>query len=356
MDLKTTDKFRVIAPARADLAGGTLDLWPLYCLIPNSLTLNIALDLFASVDFEVLESSTFKINLKNPRDSFQHTGFNFAIESIPESLKFPAFVIKNFFEAQGVTPALELRVQVNSSIPIGSGLGGSSTLLVALGRGLCRVATDFAEQGWQWRFLDWAKDTEAAFLKVPTGTQDYLAALFGGLHGYEHRLGKIEQSSFHPQVFQELNQRIVVVFSGEKHHSGLSNWEVYKKAVEGDSQVLTGLSEIAGVARNLEREFQKENIQWSEVGKCLDNEWVLRRKTFNVSTPTLEQVIRELRNFDILGLKVCGAAQGGSLLALVEPQKRPTVVEKIKKAGLQVVSTQATQSGVSIQDTSNDVD
>lgn len=357
--MKSVDKFRVVAPCRADLAGGTLDLWPLYCFIPSSLTLNVALDLFATVDFEVFESSQFSVTLKTKTDQFQISNFKSELDlsPIPESLKFPAFVVSQFVSLQRQIPRVSLVVELGSAVPVGSGLGGSSTLLVALGRGLSRVFSEFIEQGWQWRFLNWAKDAEAAFLKVPTGTQDYLAAIFGGLHGFEFLPGRIEPTYFSNTVFQELNERMLIVFSGEKHQSGLSNWEVYKKAVEGDPDVVKGLKGIASVAHKLDAAFRKEKTDWAQVGELLNEEWVLRKSTFRVSTPTLDNSISLAQGLPgVLGVKVCGAAQGGSFVLIIEPSKKNSAIEKLKKSNLQVLPTQATLMGVTIRDVHTDVD
>ena len=356
--MKCIDKFRVTAPARADLAGGTLDLWPLTCLVSNPQTINIAIDLLATADFEVVENPILEVQLRSGLET--HTSRKFGLDldlnAIPNALRFPSFVINQFLMAQDRNTPRLIRINLGSMIPMGSGLGGSSTLLIALARGLCRIYGEYLEQGWQWRFVHWAKDTEAAFLRMPTGTQDYLAALFGGLCSYEFQMGKIHQTIFPSKVFQEFKKRLLVVFSGEKHHSGLSNWEVYKKAVDGNQTVLSGLQNISNIAQRLSSELKKESIHWPEIGRLLDEEWKVRQATFEVSTPTLEAVIQEIRKSGVLGVKVCGAAQGGSLVAIVEPSLRSEVAEKLKKAKLQLLSTEPTPTGVSIEDLSSDMD
>ena len=60
-----TEKFTVSAPTRADLAGGTLDLWPLYCLFGSSKTINVALNLNAICYFESKPSATQLIEIHN---------------------------------------------------------------------------------------------------------------------------------------------------------------------------------------------------------------------------------------------------------------------------------------------------
>jgi len=356
--LKLLDKFRSIAPARADLAGGTLDLWPLYCLVPGSATLNVALDLFASADFEVWENPHFILELKSGKEAYSLNrleGVDF-LNQAPLSLRFPLFVVRELLKQQEVLPSISLKIQFSSPVPVGSGLGGSSTLLVALARGLCRVCSDYLEQGWQWRFLSWAKDTEASFLKLPTGTQDYLAAIFGGLHGYRFQFGAIQQTHYSQKVFKELNERILIVFSGEKHHSGLSNWEVYQRAIAADPKVLNGLERIAGVASFLDKALREEKVDWNQVGKLLSEEWRIRKETFSVSTPQLDQMVSQIENAGILGVKVCGAAQGGSLLALVSPENKASVLLALQKYKLNILPCQATQTGVSLHDSSYDPD
>lgn len=356
--MKILDKFRSIAPARADLAGGTLDLWPLYCLVPGSSTINVALDLFASADFEVWESPSFQLEIRTGKEVYflNRLDSDVFLSEAPPSLRFPLFLLRQFLLLQETLPPVSLKIQFSSPVPVGSGLGGSSTLLVALARGLCRVCSDFLEQGWQWRFLNWAKDTEAAFLKLPTGTQDYLAAIFGGLHGYRFQAGVINQTHFSSKVFNELNERMLVVFSGEKHHSGLSNWEVYQRAISSDAKVLGGLERIAAVANFLDRTLRQEKVDWAQVGKLLSEEWQVRKETFSVSTPQLDQIISQVESLGVLGVKVCGAAQGGSLLALVSPEKKASVQLALQKSKLSVLPCQATQTGVSLHDSSYDPD
>lgn len=352
------DKFRVMAPCRADLAGGTLDLWPLYCLVPGAQTINIALDLYATADFEIHQSKNFQVEIQNHQEKCQLLDIKTVADfkAIPPALKFPAFVTNQFFLSQGKFPPVSVTIRFASSVPVGSGLGGSSTLLVALGRGLSRLCQSFHEQGWQWRFLDWAKDTEAAFLRVPTGTQDYLAAIFGGLHGYQFQSGKINQTVFEASVFNELRKRLIVIFSGEKHQSGLSNWEVYKKAVDGDETILTGLGQISSISQTLDQSLRAEQVSWSSVGKLLEEEWRVRKSTFRVSTPALDQAVELVKKTGVLGVKVCGAAQGGSFIALVDPDQKKSIIEKLLENNLQVLATEPTQNGVSIHDNSLDMD
>ena len=111
------------APARVDLAGGTLDLWPLHVLHPGSFTVNLAISLKASCRvsagdgrFRVFSSAT---------------GFE-KIAAGPAELLADrrTALVGSLLEALEIRTPLE--IAFSSDVPFGSGLGGSSALTVAL--------------------------------------------------------------------------------------------------------------------------------------------------------------------------------------------------------------------------------
>jgi D-glycero-alpha-D-manno-heptose-7-phosphate kinase len=344
-------RFTVTAPTRVDLAGGTLDLWPLYCITENAKTINLALDLFAEARFEYVAADKFSLEVRGPSGA-QHT----LVTPLPVSecrkldpaIRFPVAVVSAYLATRKDFPTIKITLTWKTSVPMGSGLGGSSTLGVALLRGISRIFGDFTDTGWQWQMLHTIRDIEAAFLEMPTGTQDYLAALFGGLSCFESRAGEIVHTTYRSNVFEALSARTLVLFSGEQHHSGKSNWEVYKGAVEKDRSVTQGLFAIRAIAETLDAELRTTEVDWKKVGQLLTDEWSVRRTLFNVSTPGLDKLLAKLAKKTILGAKVCGAAAGGSLLVLVEPDKREALAAEIEAEGIQVLKTKPVPRGVGI--------
>ncbi|MBI1860254.1 MAG: hypothetical protein HYR96_04970 [Deltaproteobacteria bacterium] len=344
--------FKVSSPTRVDLAGGTGDLWPLYCLLPHSAkTINLALTLAQQVTFEWIEAREFSMRvfsgaasaeLKTPLERAQ-------LPLVRPELQFPVFVLSEALrEATGI-PKIALQVHLQSEVPVGSGLGGSSALCVALTRGITRIIGGFSEQGWQWAMLPWVRDVEARFLQTATGTQDYLAALFGGLSCFISKLGGIERSAYPEETATAVAERMVVVFSGQMHQSGLSNWEIFKKALEGDKEILKGLSAINDVAGSLDRELRLARHDWKAIGQLLNAEWRVRRELFRVNTPRLDELIGFLQQQSILGAKVCGAAAGGSILILCEPIQRARLKESCEKKSVRILDCHTSSEGVSIR-------
>lgn len=345
--------FVVKAPTRADLAGGTLDLWPLYCFVEGARTVNVALDLYAKASFRSQPDTHFSFELSNGKSApllLDRLVKREELDALPHEYRFAAFVVSQYLREREELPMMRLDIHWDTSVPVGSGLGGSSTLCVVLARGISRIFGDYIEQGWQWKMLEWVRDVEAAFLGMPTGTQDYLAALFGGLRSYSSSLGGHDELAYSSSVLDRLGQRMLILFSGEQHNSGLSNWEIYKKAIEGDVATMSGLRGIAQIANDLDNELRSGNLDlaWPSIGQLLSEEWKIRKELFGVHTPRLEAMVDFLMSQKVLGVKVCGAAQGGSLLALVAPEQRDKVAELCRGKGITVLSTQPVRRGVHV--------
>lgn len=336
--------FEVIAPTRVDLAGGTLDLWPLFTLFPQCKTINAAIDLNAHVKFHWSPDAENGVSVHSPTGEVYHS---FDEAHAPASIKFPLYLLNRFIGQHGSWKG-HLSLNIKTTAPLRSGLGGSSTLCVALVKGLQQIYALPEESYWRFMQLHWCKDAEAGFLKTPTGTQDYLAALFGSLRCYTYSPGSLSENGYSQSAVLGFKEHMLVLFSGEMHHSGLSNWEIYKNAIEGKEGMVEGLNQIRLIADEVDTELKSETPSWSVVGKLLSREWETRRNVFKVQTPRLDEIVTFLKKQKILGVKVCGAASGGSLLALVEPAHRDTVKSSAEKAGIQVLATTLQEDGVKI--------
>ncbi len=297
----------VFAPARADLAGGTLDLWPLYCLHPGALVVSTALGEGARVR-AWRGAAPGKVRLCGPGGA--------AVELRPEhaSHHLAAAVVFALLPEGGIA------VEVSEQLPVGSGLGGSSVLAVALARaclaleGRRAVAT---------RLVALLKDVEAGVLQAPTGCQDYYPALLGGTLAI--RLapgGEVVQRL--PRRHRWVGRRLTVIDTGISHHSGMVNWEVYRRRVDGDAQTVSALAAIAEAAR----ECLLALLAGDEgaVGRAIAAEWDARLKLApQVSSLELEGVIEAGLGAGAWAGKACGAGGGGSVLLWSAPQQREQV-------------------------------
>jgi D-glycero-alpha-D-manno-heptose-7-phosphate kinase len=322
----------------------------LSAVVGNIRTINAAIDCHSYVSFEVSESNQLNWEIESGREIFRTQGSLVDLTKVPSLLKFPVHLCYEFFQSGEIESPKTIKIKINSEIPMGSGLGGSSVLAVAMVRGLWESASVKLSNHWEWKLLNWVKDAEARFLRTATGTQDYLAALFGDLHCYHSKLGEITKEDYNPKISSELSERMVVLFSGETHHSGMSNWEIFKKALDKDLDIISGFKKIINLGEEINNELSGRT-SWKKVGELISEEWNIRKDTFKVGTPKLDQIVDFLfKQTGVLGVKVCGAAQGGSLLVLAEPQNVSNLVKACETEKIHIVTKKLSHEGVVLMD------
>ena len=221
------------APTRIDLAGGTLDIWPLNLFFGNAPTLNAAIDLYATVELIprkdkriVLRSHDLKLE-----DSFS------SLNVLPE--KHPLELLTR--TVKFYAPKSGLEISTNCQAPQGSGIGGSSALSIALHGALNKfIGTRYNKQ----EMIEIARNIETQVIGVPAGYQDYFPAMFGGVRSVNPGFIGIDTETL-PVKPKELSQHVVLCYTGKPRNSGINNWEVTKKALDGDSNCLLYTSDAA---------------------------------------------------------------------------------------------------------------
>lgn len=154
------------AAARVDLAGGSLDLWPIGLIVGGSSTVNVAISLAATVELT-------RTRERGLRLISEELGADYRWR--PASPPGPLPLAESFCSACGVTDGW--RVVTRSDVPQGSGLGGSSAMSVALLLALNAAAGLEMEDA---AAVALCRDLEAVNLKIPTGVQDFWPAFREG--------------------------------------------------------------------------------------------------------------------------------------------------------------------------------
>src|SRR5574341_2177843 len=157
------------APTRIDLAGGTLDIWPLYLFVEEAITINVAINLYATAKLEPLTGAEIQIVSKD-QNAVQQAS---QLSALPYdgNLSLLSRLIKHFAPQRG------FRLETDCMAPAGSGLGGSSSLAIAA----CGVLNEFTQKGYSSEHLIGVDLGGGGKVKrIPTGEQDYYAAVYGG--------------------------------------------------------------------------------------------------------------------------------------------------------------------------------
>src|SRR5919205_731875 len=216
------------APVRADLAGGTLDLWPLYLFHPGARTVNVAISFYAESEVcELGDKAAIEIDLTDQQYEQRYESLH-DLAADPKAALIHRAV--EHFHLTGV------RITTRTDAPRGSGLGGSSALAITLVRALSEIAGQPVD-GEDLIFL--VRDLETRLLGVPAGIQDYYPAVFGGLGSLHLNPGRPTRHPLQISV-QDLAAHMLLHYTGIAHFSGTNNWEMYKRQVEGKKKVQKG--------------------------------------------------------------------------------------------------------------------
>jgi D-glycero-alpha-D-manno-heptose-7-phosphate kinase len=327
------------APTRIDLAGGTLDIWPLYLFHQPAFTLNCAISLYASCTLETHKTSkSIRLISLDTKKREEFSSWRALADSSRYRLPLLAQFAKHFRQPLGLT------ITTDSQAPAGAGISGSSALAVALAAAFDRLTRLGASR------VDWihlSRDIECVVLGVTTGTQDHYPAAFGGASLISFDLGGEHRSELGADV-GEIEKRLVLCYTGKPRRSGINNWKIVKAHIDGDRRVWRNLEKIAQVAREMPASIRAGN--WNEAGRLLREEWNYRRRNLpTISTPTVDRIIARARKAGALGGKVCGAGGGGCVALLIEPGARARVEEAATAAGGQVLPIRIDRQGVRLR-------
>lgn len=322
----TTESWRV--PVRVDFAGGTLDLWPIYAMMGGCVTVNAAVDLWISLE----------IARKGPGHRLQSRdlGIDLAFETWPEAPPPGLSWAWRVLSASGRPPA---SVCIHSPVPQGSGLGVSSSL----GVGLLGAAThEEAGEGLASKIQN-LRDLESMELQTPAGWQDYYPAALGGalaLH-WDGPAPRWERLEPHPDLLADL----VVFYTGKPHHSGLTNWEAYKRFIEGDARTRQSLADIREIARAMAQALPSDP---AAVAELLEREG---RARVGLSPAVETDAMRAVRDRGRRegwygGMKPCGAGGGGCCLLVVKDGRRQAAEAALGDMGLPPLALQITPKGL----------
>jgi D-glycero-alpha-D-manno-heptose-7-phosphate kinase len=334
------------APTRVDLAGGTVDLWPLYLLLDRPLTVNAAIDLDAAATIERVEGSGLDIR-SHDRDAACRlpagTGLSEALASSPADL---AFVVRLALHHLGGTVpdgAPGLRITTDCRAPAGSGLGGSSTLGIALSAALARYTGGGLDPD---RLLRVTRGIETQVLAIPTGEQDYHPAINGGVLALNYSVEGTRVERLRVDT-EALGARTLLVYTGLSRNSGISNWDIFKRHLDGETRVREALQSISDAAHDMRAALEAGD--WQGAAAALDREWQARQRLSPaVTNARIDALIAEARAAGALAGKVCGAGGGGCVLLWVRESSRAVVESRLRGHGVELLPFRYVGQGVQV--------
>jgi D-glycero-alpha-D-manno-heptose-7-phosphate kinase len=323
---------------RVDLVGGTLDIEPINLIIKNVVTLNVATGLKATATLIKTDFDGVEIISKDYNKSYKYPSADLTEDRVVYSREFQemTFVLQ-ILRLFNITK--NLRLELSSGAPAGSGLGGSSAMGVTLYKALCHfTGTSYERDTAVLR----VKSVESRILNQGVaGYQDYFPALTGGVLAVKGIEGRINvEQLYTPELKEVLESHLTLIYSGQSRASGINNWEVYKGFFDKKPEVVEGLTRIADISHGMY--LALKNKDWDKMLSYIAQEGEAREKLFpGITTDKIRQFTSELKkDGNVLGLKMCGAGGGGCFI-LVHKGLNPEVIKtKVKAHGMEVLPFQ----------------
>jgi D-glycero-alpha-D-manno-heptose-7-phosphate kinase len=331
------------APLRLGLAGGGSDVAP-YCDLYGGAVLNAAISLSSFCTIEPLSDNTVSFVARDREESFsapcsQSYGYDGLLDLHKGVYNR---IVRDF---NGGEP-LPVRITTWSDAPAGSGLGSSSTMVVA-------ILTAFSE--WlhlplgEYDVAHLAFEIERQDIGLRGGAQDQYAATFGGVNFLEfHEPTRVTVNPLRVKkwILSELEASTVLYYTGVSRSSDriiAQQIESYKSGEGKSVEAVHQLKEDAGLMKEA---LLRGNIR--RFGEILGRSWETKRNLADqISNPEIEEVMAVAREAGAWAGKVSGAGGGGFIVFIVDPVHRVNLVRALNRLDGDVVPFQFEPHGAS---------
>lgn len=326
------------APTRVDLAGGTIDIPPLFLFHEGAATVNFAVSLMARCRIETRDDDLIILESIDQRTRLETSVGNIASLRDEPRLELLSKLVYFFRPETGFTMTTE------SEAPAGAGLAGSSTLNIACIGALNRLVGDRYTPD---RFIPIAANVECQVIRVPTGYQDYYSAQYGGVACIHFGPEGMWREALDVDI-ATLESRIAVCYTGEPRNSGTNNWEITKRHIDGDMAIFEIFESIRDTSLKLRTDLTSHD--WDSAGQTLAGAYPNRKRLSpNITTPQMDLLINTALANGAIAPKVCGAGGGGCIAFYCEDGRRIDVERALAaETGAEVLDWHVSAAGLEI--------
>lgn len=333
--------YRSRAPLRIGLAGGGTDVSP-YSDEYGGAILNATISQYAHASIEPISENGIIVQALDRKEEQR---FEWATQlPIDGKLDLLKGVYNRIQKDYGL-PITSFCLSTFVDAPAGSGLGTSSTLVVA-------IIGAFAEMlklplG-EYDIAQYAYEIERNDLKLAGGKQDQYAATFGGVNFMEFY--KDDQVIVNPlrikqEYLNELDNNLVLYFTSTSRESATIIKEQQKNVVQKNQQSIEAMHQLKEQARMMKEALLKGRLH--EIGHILDYGFQQKRKmAHNISNDSLEEIYEAAKKSGATGGKISGAGGGGFMIFYCPGNTRYKVIETLNSFGGNIKPYQFTQSGL----------
>ena len=334
--------YRSKAPLRIGLAGGGTDVSP-YSDQFGGAILNATVSLFAYANIELLEENKIIVEALDRKEQQE---FEWSPQlPIDGKLDLLKGVYNRIYKDYQL-PASGFRLSTFVDAPAGSGLGTSSTLVVA-------IIGAFVE--WlklplgDYDIAHYAYQIERNDLKLTGGKQDQYAAMFGGVNFmefYEEDKVIVNPLRIKSQYLHELENNLVLYFTATSRESASIIDEQVKNVNNKNEKSIEAMHQLKEQARMMKEALLKGKLD--EFGAILDFGFQQKRRMAdNISNSRIEEIYEATKKAGATGGKISGAGGGGFMIFYCPGNTHHAVIEELKRFGGEVKNYTFTKHGLS---------
>ncbi len=318
--------YRSKAPLRIGLAGGGTDVSP-YSDLYGGAILNITISLSAHANIEPIEGNEIIIEAYDRKER----------QAFPLSNSLPIDGVLDL--AKGVYNRIQkdypfapkaLKISTSVDAPAGSGLGTSSTLVVAiLGAFVEMLKLPLGD----YDIAHYAYDIERNDLKLSGGKQDQYAATFGGVNFmefYEDNKVIVNPLRIRTQYLHELENNLLLFYTDTSRESAKIIDEQSKNVNDKNATSIEAMHKLKEQAQQMKVALLKGTL--NDIGTILDYGFQQKRlMASNISNASIEQLYSTAIAAGATGGKISGAGGGGFMIFYCPANTRYHVIEALQK-------------------------
>ncbi|AGI47077.1 putative kinase (galactokinase and mevalonate kinase -like protein) [Thermoplasmatales archaeon BRNA1] len=333
-----TEIVRARAPLRIGLAGGGTDVNP-YASERGGYVFNTTINKYAFStlkprrDKNMSVTSEYYGRYKAPLD-----GGPLPLDGNMDLIKA---VANYFFDSRGFEPQ-GFDLSIRSDVPAGSGLGGSSTMIVSMIEALANwLDVDMSKV----EMAQLAYHLEREVIGLKGGMQDQYAAVFGGFNSLKIDKNGVNVLPAHlsQDIVNELQCRSVMCFTGMTHDSAAIIETQVKTYREGKND--DALDKAKDIAIRFRSSLRHGDID--DCGRLLGESWEYKKRFSNkISNPEIDDLYNAAVKAGAIGGKVSGAGGGGFMYFICGYDKKPAVTKALAAAGATISNFMFEPNGV----------
>lgn len=328
------------APLRLGLAGGGSDVSP-YSDIYGGLVLNATINMYAYCSIEETDSDKIEIIATDLQQEYSYP----VAENLPidGNLDLHKGVYNRVVKDYGARPR-SFRITTYSDAPAGSGLGSSSTMVVAILKAFVEWLN--LPMG-DYEIANLAYKIEREDLALSGGKQDQYAAAFGGFNYMEFLSDNhviVNPLRIKRWIIDELESSMVLYYTGASRSSAKIIDEQKKNTSSGNTVAIEAMHRIKQSAKDMKDVLLRGDIQG--FAKILGKAWEDKKKmATSITNPMIQQVMDVAMEAGAIAGKVSGAGGGGFIMFVVKPTHKKQVMRALEKLDGQVMNFQFSDGG-----------